>query len=165
MRHFLLRTLPFLCAAQSVSCIPVSLFMSAVGKAASGGSTMVSSHFGPWGLLGLHTSVHGRIYSGSGRWLSDPPAGQYHFNTHVSWRTWEKDWCVNCIWRNDAQNRVYASRRCTIRNGRRGRAICPQHDQLPEFGHTGHDQGPTTNGDSGEALKQMCANGVRGLLT
>ncbi len=80
----------------------------AIGEKAGGGSTTRSSHYGPWGLIGLHTGVHGRIYSGSGGWLSQPPTGPNHFNNHPSWRIWEKDWCVNCIWRNDPQKRSYA---------------------------------------------------------
>jgi prepilin-type N-terminal cleavage/methylation domain-containing protein len=80
----------------------------AIGEKANGGETTTSSHYGPWGLIGLHTGVHGRIYSGGGRWLSDPPGGQYHYETHASWRIWEKDWCVNCIWRNHPNRKSYA---------------------------------------------------------
>ena len=36
-----------------------------VGEGWGGGAFKTSTHYGPWGLTGVHTSIHGRVVSGS----------------------------------------------------------------------------------------------------
>lgn len=75
----------------------------AIGEA-TGGRFKTSSHYGPWGLNGTHTSVHGRVVSTSSTVLNVPPSGTANY--------W-KNWTINGAWHNtgtvpDAQRRTYA---------------------------------------------------------
>jgi hypothetical protein len=51
----------------------------AIGEACPGGIYKTSSHYGPWGLDGVHTCCHMRIYSGWGarpiRWSNAKSLG------------------------------------------------------------------------------------------
>jgi len=62
-----------------------------VGEAWGGGQYKCSGHYGPWGLAGIHTSVHGRVVSG---WN----VASY---SAAKWGKWARDWKINAahkIW-------------------------------------------------------------------
>lgn len=70
----------------------------AIGEGAGGGGgrTKTSSHYGPWGLQGLHTCCHGRVVAYSNV--------TYHPSHAV-------DWTINAIWTTanpDPKGRSYA---------------------------------------------------------
>jgi prepilin-type N-terminal cleavage/methylation domain-containing protein/prepilin-type processing-associated H-X9-DG protein len=70
-----------------------------IGEAWGGADYRTSSHYGPWGLNGVHTSVHGRVYSNNSRTLDNNrfSAGQ------------RRQWMLNGPWNiNDTRKRVYA---------------------------------------------------------
>jgi len=76
----------------------------AVGEAA-GGRYKTSSVYGPWGLTGAHTSVHGRIVTISSSTINIE-------NSTTSSNQWP-NWTINGAWRNntatpDALGRTYA---------------------------------------------------------
>lgn len=77
----------------------------AVGEAA-GGRRKTSSAYGPWGLQGLHTCCHGRLYSPysqvNGLMFN---ATQAHITATLNYKP---DWSINAIWRNDPQRQTYA---------------------------------------------------------
>lgn len=60
-----------------------------VGEAWGGDGFKCSSHYGPWGLLGIHTGVHGRVVSG---WA----VSRY---TPAQWASWGRDWHINSAYR------------------------------------------------------------------
>ena len=70
----------------------------AVGEAVGGGTPRhkTSSNYGPWGLCGTHTCCHGRVVSSR----STPPLSYT--------AAYASEWCINCVWRGDAQRRTYA---------------------------------------------------------
>lgn len=68
-----------------------------VGEMWSGAQSMISSSFGPWGLNGAHTSVHGRLPNNSGSVLDA---------TTIA--TLTPNYGLNQPYLNDAQRRVYA---------------------------------------------------------
>ncbi len=84
----------------------------AIGES-SGGITQMTSgrrirpdaggHFGPWGLHGTHTSVHGRVVSGGGVWMRDPT-----YRNRVEWQNWARDWHINAAFENDPDGRSFA---------------------------------------------------------
>lgn len=77
----------------------------AVGEAA-GGRHKRSSAYGPWGLQGLHTCCHGRVYSPYSQVNGlRPNASQAHITATLRY---QPDWTVNAVWRNDPQRRSYA---------------------------------------------------------
>jgi len=69
----------------------------AIGEAAGGAQFKTSSHYGPWGLNGVHTCCHGRVVTGSSATVS-----------HSSNVTHAQDWAINAVWRGDARDRTYA---------------------------------------------------------
>lgn len=75
----------------------------AIGEAWGGGQFRRSTHYGPWGLSGIHTCCHGRVVSSGGSWLYSSAN-----RNHPNWNTWRNDWHINAVWRGDAQGRVYA---------------------------------------------------------
>jgi prepilin-type N-terminal cleavage/methylation domain-containing protein len=76
----------------------------AIGEAWGGGQFRRSTHYGPWGLTGLHTCCHGRVVSSGGAWVY-----RASLRNHVNWQTvWKRDWHINAAWRGDALGRVYA---------------------------------------------------------
>lgn len=62
---------------------------SLVGEAWGGDGFKCSSHYGPWGLAGIHTSVHGRVVSGWAVGLYSP----------AQWANWARDWHINSAFR------------------------------------------------------------------
>ncbi len=69
----------------------------AVGEGAGGGGrkTKTSSHYGPWGLQGLHTCCHGRVVASSS----------------LSYAAYVEDWSINAVWTTaapDPLGRTYA---------------------------------------------------------
>lgn len=70
----------------------------AIGESWSG-KDKTSTHYGPWGLSGIHTCCHGRVVSRRGDRLG--PAEAY-------WSTYQQDWHINAVWRGDAQQQHYA---------------------------------------------------------
>ena len=64
-----------------------------------------STAYGPWGLQGIHTCCHGRVFSA---W-SD---GRDFIRNHPSYTPlspqYAKDWSINATWRGDPQNKTYA---------------------------------------------------------
>jgi prepilin-type N-terminal cleavage/methylation domain-containing protein/prepilin-type processing-associated H-X9-DG protein len=83
----------------------------AIGESTGGVAEMTSGrirpdiggHFGPWGLHGTHTSVHGRVVSGGGVWMRDPT-----YRDRVEWQTWARDWHINAKFENDPEGRSFA---------------------------------------------------------
>ena len=75
----------------------------AIGEGAGGGGprTKTSSHYGPWGLKGIHTCCHGRVVSGT----SYGPGGWWYTKIHPQH---QKDWALNATWRGDSRKRTYA---------------------------------------------------------
>ena len=71
----------------------------AIGEAWGGSLNKTSTHYGPWGLDGLHTCCHGRIISNSST-LVDPA------NCYVN--SYDQDWKINAKYIGDAQGRQYA---------------------------------------------------------
>lgn len=69
----------------------------AIGEAV-GGRFKTSSHYGPWGLTGTHTSVHGRVVTCHSSQIVDTCTGNDR----------KENWGINSPWNNDAQNRSYA---------------------------------------------------------
>jgi hypothetical protein len=70
----------------------------AIGESWSG-KDKTSTHYGPWGLSGIHTCCHGRVVSRYGHRLL--PQDAYY-------STYQKDWHINAIWRNDPEQQHYA---------------------------------------------------------
>lgn len=68
----------------------------AIGEA-TGGRYKTSTHFGPWGLTGTHTSVHGYTPSASGTVVDATTTAAY-----------AADWGINRPYQNDALKRTYA---------------------------------------------------------
>ncbi|MBD3672283.1 MAG: DUF1559 domain-containing protein [Planctomycetaceae bacterium] len=60
-----------------------------IGEAWGGEGFKCSSHYGPWGLSGIHTSVHGRVVSGA------------YVNNYsdAQWANWGRDWKINAAYR------------------------------------------------------------------
>jgi prepilin-type processing-associated H-X9-DG protein len=76
----------------------------AIGEAA-GGRFKTSINYGPWGLTGTHTSVHGRIVTISSTTIN--------IETSTASANQWPNWTINGIWRNntptpDALRRTYA---------------------------------------------------------
>jgi prepilin-type N-terminal cleavage/methylation domain-containing protein/prepilin-type processing-associated H-X9-DG protein len=70
----------------------------AIGEAWGGADYRTSSHYGPWGLNGVHTGVHGRVVSNSSTTLQPANAAAYR-----------DQWHLNASWTNtDPKQRVYA---------------------------------------------------------
>lgn len=67
----------------------------AIGEAWGGTQYRTSGHYGPWGLNGVHTCCHGRVYTNSNSFINATPA-------------YRADWHLNAVWRGDAKRRVYA---------------------------------------------------------
>ena len=55
-----------------------------IGEAWGGGAYKTSTHYGPWGLNGLHTCCHGRVVSNSGSAVQ--PANFYVSNYNNDWK-------------------------------------------------------------------------------
>jgi prepilin-type N-terminal cleavage/methylation domain-containing protein len=66
----------------------------AMGEGA-GGRHKTSIHYGPWGMSGIHTGVHGRVYSRSSSVIS--------FNSGDA-----QNWGINAAWNNDPDFQSYA---------------------------------------------------------
>ena len=78
----------------------------AVGESQGGARKSTSSHYGPWGLSGVHTCCHGRVVAGrsdSRDILPDNDPLRIAMNPQ-----YQEDWCINCVWRNDIRKRHYA---------------------------------------------------------
>ena len=60
-----------------------------VGEAWGGRQYKCSEHYGPWGLNGIHTSVHGRVVSGY----------QVSRYSTATWESWGRDWRINAAYR------------------------------------------------------------------
>lgn len=60
-----------------------------IGEAWGGEGFKCSSHYGPWGLSGIHTSVHGRVVSGT----------LVNTYTAAQWANWGRDWHINAAYR------------------------------------------------------------------
>jgi len=67
----------------------------AMGEGA-GGSHKTSTHFGPWGMSGIHTGAHGRVVSSSST------------NPITFTAAHAQGWGINAVWQNDSQRRSYA---------------------------------------------------------
>jgi len=67
----------------------------AMGEGA-GGRHKTSTHYGPWGMSGVHTGVHGRVVAGVVNGQLAPTPGH------------AQDWGINAIWRNDPDRQSYA---------------------------------------------------------
>lgn len=67
----------------------------AIGEAWGGIRYMTAHVYGPWGLVGTHTSAHGRFYSRNSTTITFLPNDQGNFR-------------INAAYNNDAQNRSYA---------------------------------------------------------
>ena len=74
------------------------------GAGGNGPGGKTSSHYGPWGLTGLHTCCHARVYSSSSSYYFTTVAGTNHRN----WRRWGRDWGLNAVWRNHRLGNSYA---------------------------------------------------------
>ena len=77
----------------------------AVGEAA-GGRRKTSTAYGPWGLQGLHTCCHGRLYSNRSDVRGLTQAATAADLTALD--AYKLDWSVNAVWRNDPQRQSYA---------------------------------------------------------
>ncbi|APZ90947.1 DUF1559 domain-containing protein [Fuerstiella marisgermanici] len=64
-----------------------------------GGNYKTSSHYGPWGLQGVHTGVHGRVVSNS-----DTAIDVANTNTN----NYPRDWSINSAWEGRADGKNYA---------------------------------------------------------
>ncbi len=67
-----------------------------IGEGVGGSLYKTSEHYGPWGLSGTHTSVHGRVVSGSD--MDNPDS----FNPYAS------DWHLNAAYNNAPDGKTYA---------------------------------------------------------
>jgi len=76
---------------------------AAIGESAGGATQLTSTHFGPWGLHGTHTSVHGRTVAGGGAWMTDPS-----YRTRSNWDAWKRDWHINSAWQGRVDGKSYA---------------------------------------------------------
>jgi len=83
-------------AAKIADLLDGSSNTALVGESWSGQFWKTSSHYGPWGLSGLHTCCHGRVVSGST--VTDPAA----FTPYAS------DWHINAAYSGDTLGRQYA---------------------------------------------------------
>ena len=68
-----------------------------IGESVGGDEYKTSTHYGPWGLSGLHTCCHGRVVSASST-LVDPAQFTAYMN----------DWKINAAYAGDALRRQYA---------------------------------------------------------
>jgi len=59
------------------------------GEAWGGRQYKCSESYGPWGLAGIHTSVHGRVVSGY----------QVSLYSTATWQSWGRDWRINAGYR------------------------------------------------------------------
>lgn len=76
----------------------------AIGEAV-GGRFKTSPHYGPWGLTGVHTSIHGRIVTIATNTIT--------IETSTASANQWVNWTINAVWHNntptpDAQGRSYA---------------------------------------------------------
>ncbi|MFM9963910.1 MAG: DUF1559 domain-containing protein [Planctomycetaceae bacterium] len=71
----------------------------AIGEAWGGGLNKTSTHYGPWGLDGVHTCCHGRIVSASASTVN--PADCYVSN-------YDRDWKINANYGLNATQSQYA---------------------------------------------------------
>ncbi len=76
---------------------------AAIGEGAGGATQSTSTHYGPWGVHGTHTAVHGRVVSGGGAWMTDPS-----YRTRSEWAGWARDWHINAAWQGRADGKSYA---------------------------------------------------------
>ena len=76
---------------------------TAIGESAGGVTNKTSTHYGPWGIHGTHTSAHGRTVAGGGAWMTDPS-----YRTRVNWAAWQRDWHINAAWQGRADGKSYA---------------------------------------------------------
>ncbi|WP_417851626.1 DUF1559 domain-containing protein [Thalassoglobus sp.] len=67
-----------------------------IGEGVGGPEYKLSEHYGPWGLSGTHTSVHGRVVSGDD--MRDP----------ASFTPYSSNWHLNAAYNNDSLGRSYA---------------------------------------------------------
>ncbi|HID22367.1 MAG TPA: DUF1559 domain-containing protein, partial [Planctomycetaceae bacterium] len=70
-----------------------------------GGRYKCSRHYGPWGLAGVHTGIHGRVY-GDTRNPNDPRWQGSWRNWGIN-RQWPASWCLNPA-QSDNVTKVYA---------------------------------------------------------
>jgi hypothetical protein len=73
-----------------------------------GGRAKTHPYFGPWGLNGAHTSVHGRVHSLGGDWITSL---NYRPGTRLGgakWKEWERNWHLNAPWQGRADGKVHA---------------------------------------------------------
>ncbi len=75
----------------------------AIGEGAGGATQSTSTHYGPWGIHGTHTAVHGRVVAGGGAWMTDPS-----YRTRSNWQGWARDWHINAAWQGRADGKSYA---------------------------------------------------------
>jgi prepilin-type N-terminal cleavage/methylation domain-containing protein len=90
--------------AAAIKQIPdgtANTFLIGEGAGGGGAKTKTSSHYGPWGLQGIHTCCHGRVVSGH----SWPGGGWWYTKAHPQH---QKDWQLNAVWRGDQRRRTYA---------------------------------------------------------
>ena len=76
---------------------------TAIGESAGGATQLTSTHYGPWGLHGTHTGVHGRTVAGGGAWMTDP-----NYRNRSNWQAWARDWHINAAWQGRADGKSYA---------------------------------------------------------
>ncbi|WP_164102465.1 DUF1559 domain-containing protein [Candidatus Laterigemmans baculatus] len=62
----------------------------------AGGSMKTSSHYGPWGMSGIHTGIHGRVV------VADVATGIKPTALEA------QNYSINGAWNNDAKRRTYA---------------------------------------------------------
>lgn len=67
-----------------------------IGESWGGSDAKTSTHYGPWGLKGLHTCCHGRVVSGSA------------VNNPASFTPYAADWHINADYNGDGSGRQYA---------------------------------------------------------
>ncbi|MCA9173786.1 MAG: DUF1559 domain-containing protein [Planctomycetales bacterium] len=76
----------------------------ALGEGA-GGRLKTSTAYGPWGLQGIHTCCHGRVYSA---WSDGRDFIRNHPNYVPIDPTYKRDWHINAAYQNNAQDKSYA---------------------------------------------------------
>ncbi len=61
-----------------------------VGESWGGERYKCSTHYGPWGIVGIHTAVHGRVVSGTNVANYSP----------AQWANWGRDWHMNAAYQS-----------------------------------------------------------------
>jgi prepilin-type N-terminal cleavage/methylation domain-containing protein/prepilin-type processing-associated H-X9-DG protein len=74
-----------------------------VGESWAGRQEKTSTHYGPWGLAGIHTCCHGRVVTPSSSNMT-----VNYVTRHSTYPNYRRDYTINAAWRGRGDGRSYA---------------------------------------------------------